>query len=67
MQSSDEAKRFADWEVRPRERLLIVGGETARIGSRAFDVLLTLVQRRHRDRWNPHAPDQATLKACRLR
>ena len=45
MQSCDEAKRFADWEIRPRERLLIVGGETARIGSRAFDVLLALVQR----------------------
>jgi len=45
MQACDEAQRFADWEIRPRERVLIVGGEPARIGSRAFDVLWALVQR----------------------
>ena len=45
MQSCDEAQRFAHWEIRPRERVLIVGGEPVRIGSRAFDVLWALVQR----------------------
>jgi predicted ATPase len=37
--------RFAHWEIRPQERTLLVRGERAKVGSRAFDVLLVLVQR----------------------
>ncbi|HKU84963.1 MAG TPA: winged helix-turn-helix domain-containing protein [Casimicrobiaceae bacterium] len=40
--------RFDDFEVRRVERELRVGGERAGIGSRAFDVLLALLD--HRDR-----------------
>ena len=45
MRVCNEAQRFADWEIRPRERVLIVAGQPVRIGSRAFDVLWALVQR----------------------
>lgn len=40
--------RFRDWELRPAERLLLVRGEPVTLGSRAFDVLLALVERRGR-------------------
>ena len=37
--------RFAAWEIRPQERTLLVRGERAKIGGRAFNVLLVLVER----------------------
>jgi predicted ATPase/DNA-binding winged helix-turn-helix (wHTH) protein len=37
--------RFADWELRMPERVLIVRGQVIHIGSRALDVLLALVDR----------------------
>lgn len=37
--------RFQGWELRAVERVLLVEGAPAAIGSRAFDVLLALVQR----------------------
>lgn len=37
--------RSPGWELRPLERLLIVRGAPAPIGSRAFDVLLALIDR----------------------
>jgi adenylate cyclase len=40
--------RFGHFVVRPRERLLLLDGESCPIGSRAFDVLLALVERRDR-------------------
>jgi len=43
-----EHYRIGRAEVRPAERTLTVGGEEAALGSRAFDLLLTLIE--HRDR-----------------
>ena len=40
--------RFGNVEVRPAQRVLLVSGKESRIGSRAFDLLLALVE--HRDR-----------------
>ena len=40
--------RFANAEIRPSERQLLIDGKPAALGSRAFDVLLTLVERRER-------------------
>ena len=40
--------RFPHWELRPHERALYVRGQRAKIGSRAFDVLLALVERQGR-------------------
>ncbi|HEY2561487.1 MAG TPA: winged helix-turn-helix domain-containing protein [Caldimonas sp.] len=40
--------RFANWELRQRERALIVDGAPAKLGGRAFDVLLALVERQGR-------------------
>jgi predicted ATPase/DNA-binding winged helix-turn-helix (wHTH) protein len=40
--------RFGNVELRPSQRMLLVGGKESRIGSRAFDLLLTLVERRDR-------------------
>ncbi|MEO8754919.1 MAG: winged helix-turn-helix domain-containing protein, partial [Casimicrobiaceae bacterium] len=40
--------RFAHFDVRPSERRLLVDGEEATIGARAFDVLLALIERRDR-------------------
>ncbi|HEX4234451.1 MAG TPA: winged helix-turn-helix domain-containing protein [Caldimonas sp.] len=40
--------RFANWELRQRERTLIVNGAPAKLGGRAFDVLLALVERQGR-------------------
>lgn len=38
--------RFGQFELRPAERRLLVAGCDAHLGSRAFDVLVTLVERR---------------------
>ena len=35
---------FSGWELRPHERVLLVHGEPVRIGSRAFDLLLALIE-----------------------
>jgi predicted ATPase len=43
-----DAYRFADCEVRPGERQLLVDGVPAALGGRAFDLLLTLIERRER-------------------
>ena len=40
--------RFGRFEVRPDERVLLVGGEAAALGARAFDLLLALIE--HSDR-----------------
>ena len=40
-----QSARFREWELRPLERVLLVRGEIAAIGGRAFDVLLALVER----------------------
>ena len=40
--------RFAHFEVRPATRQLLIEGQVAAIGARAFDVLLALVERRER-------------------
>lgn len=45
---STRALRFPGWEIRPAERALLVRGEAVKIGGRAFDVLLALVERRDR-------------------
>jgi adenylate cyclase len=42
------AYRFGRIEIRPGERLLLVDGERAEVGARAFDLLLALLA--HRDR-----------------
>ena len=46
--SSTFSVRFANAELRPAERLLVIDGQTAAVGSRAFDMLLCLIE--HRDR-----------------
>jgi predicted ATPase/DNA-binding winged helix-turn-helix (wHTH) protein len=43
-----ETCRFGRIEVRAAERQLLVGGEPAKLGARAFDLLLALVERRER-------------------
>ena len=43
-----QAYRFGPVEIRPDERQVRVEGRTAALGSRAFDVLLALVERRER-------------------
>jgi predicted ATPase/DNA-binding winged helix-turn-helix (wHTH) protein len=40
--------RFGNAEIRPSERALLIDGKAAVLGSRAFDVLLALVERRDR-------------------
>ena len=40
--------RFANVEIRPSERQLLIDGKPVALGSRAFDVLLALVERRER-------------------
>jgi predicted ATPase/DNA-binding winged helix-turn-helix (wHTH) protein len=37
--------RFQGWEIRPLERVLLIDGRPARIGSRAFDLLVALAER----------------------
>ncbi|MDR7272200.1 putative ATPase/DNA-binding winged helix-turn-helix (wHTH) protein [Pelomonas saccharophila] len=44
---SREEGRIATFELRPAARLLLVEGQPAALGSRAFDVLLLLFERRH--------------------
>lgn len=39
------AVSYRDFELRPHERVLLVRGQPAQIGSRAFDLLLALVER----------------------
>ena len=43
-----DALRFGRFEVRPAQRELIVDGQPAPLGARAFDVLLALIERRTR-------------------
>jgi predicted ATPase/DNA-binding winged helix-turn-helix (wHTH) protein len=43
-----EGYRFGSVEIRPSERQVLVEGRPAALGSRAFDVLLALVERRDR-------------------
>ncbi len=43
-----DSYRFGDVEVRPAERRVLVNGRPAALGSRAFDVLLALIDRRDR-------------------
>jgi len=40
--------RFDRFEVRPRERRVLVDREPAALGARAFDILLALIERRDR-------------------
>src|SRR5437868_14031920 len=44
-EASGDAYRFGRFELQPRERRLLAGGEPTTIHPRAFDVLLTLVER----------------------
>jgi len=44
--SSSSPFRFHGWELRPEGRVLLVNGAPVQIGSRAFELLLTLVRRR---------------------
>jgi DNA-binding winged helix-turn-helix (wHTH) protein len=37
--------RFPGWEIRPLERVLLLDGKPARVGSRAFDLLVALAER----------------------
>ncbi len=43
-----EGQRFGGIEVRPAGRQLLIDGEQAKLGARAFDVLLALIERRDR-------------------
>lgn len=43
-----ESYRFGPYEVRPSARQVLVGGEVASLGARAFDLLLALIERRER-------------------
>ena len=40
--------RFGRFEVRPLQRQLLVDGKEAKLGARAFDVLITLIEQRDR-------------------
>ena len=40
-----QTQRFADFELRPAERVLLRAGQPLPLGSRAFDLLLALVRR----------------------
>ncbi len=40
--------RFGEVEIRPTERRILVGGQPAPVGARAFDLLLALIERRDR-------------------
>ena len=46
-QAPPQALRFGHFEIRPTERRLIVDGQPAVLGARAFDVLMVLAERRH--------------------
>ncbi len=43
-----DAYRFGKWEVHPAERLVLIDGKDVPLGSRAFDLLLALIERRDR-------------------
>jgi adenylate cyclase len=43
-----QARVFQQFEIRPEERVLLIGGQAMGIGARAFDVLLALVDRSQR-------------------
>ena len=40
--------RFADVEIQPDERRVLVGGRLATLGARAFDLLMCLLENRDR-------------------
>ena len=42
------ALRFGRFELQTTERQLLVNGQSTKIGARAFDVLLTLIEHRAR-------------------
>mgnify|MGYP003673854998 CR=1 FL=1 len=44
----DLGLRFGNFEVRPGERSLVVDGQVASLGSRAFDILIFLIEHRER-------------------
>src|SRR5438477_11013051 len=44
-QAESHVYRFGRFELRPTDRCLLIGGEPAAIAPRAFDVLLTLIER----------------------
>jgi predicted ATPase/DNA-binding winged helix-turn-helix (wHTH) protein len=46
--ASEAPLRFDRFEVRPQERRLLVDGQDAALGARAFDVLVALIERRER-------------------
>lgn len=48
MDSDHLACRFGRFELRPERRQLLVDGQPAKLGTRAFDVLLALMERRDR-------------------
>ncbi len=41
-------RRFGRFVIQPERRQLLVDGQPAKIGARAFDILMALVERRHR-------------------
>ena len=43
-----QSYRFGTVEIRPAERQILVEGKPASVGARAFDLLLTLIERRDR-------------------
>lgn len=43
-----QVRVFQQFEIRPEERMLLVGDQPVTVGTRAFDVLLALVERSHR-------------------
>jgi len=47
--SSGEAWAFGRCVLRPRERQLLIDGQPAKLGARAFDLLVALIERRDRN------------------
>src|ERR1700677_3662808 len=41
-------RRFGRFVIQPERRQLLIDGQPAKIGARAFDILMALVERRHR-------------------
>ena len=48
MDSTRPPHRFGEFELRPEQRLLLARGEPVKLGARAFDILLALLERRER-------------------
>lgn len=48
MDTTMPVQRFGRFEIRPAQRQLLIDGAPATLGSRAFDLLLTLAERRER-------------------